>query len=309
MITDASMGFEHAFVTGATGIVGFPLCLELAAAGINVTAYSRSAEESGFPNSVKHRSGDILDENALERAADGADVIFHVAAAVHGSAKDFAEFESVNVRGTENVIQAARRIDAKLVHISTVNVEHYRNGDLGDAYAATKSKAEELVVEAAVVGLDVVIVRPATVFGEKAGRAGWIVDRLLSGSLKILPAPSRKISPVWSADLARAMIGAARVGQSGRTYTVAGPTMSTGEFVNSVCESGGMSRPLISIPAWMFAAPLLMAWWASGVTRWTPPISVESLLSGSSHDGSDAARELGFEYSAIKEIFGGSIFQ
>jgi uncharacterized protein YbjT (DUF2867 family) len=127
---------------------------------------------------------------------------------------------------------------------------------------------------------------------------------LLAGSLKILPAPSRKISPVWSGDLADALIAAAKVGLSGRTYTVAGPTLSTGEFVRSVWQSGGLKGPVILIPGWIFAVPLQLAWWAKGVTRWTPPVSVESLLAGSSHDGSEAARELGFEYSTIDMIFG-----
>lgn len=304
MITDASTGFKHAFVTGATGIVGVPLCRELAAAGVKVTAYSRTAGKYEFPEGVEHIAGDILDQDALEKAAANAEVIFHVAAAVHGSAKDYAEFESMNVRGTENVIRVARKIGAKLVHVSSVNVEAYRNGDLADAYAATKSKGEEVVIAAAKSGLSAVIVRPATVFGSEVGRAGLIVERLHSGSLRVLPAPSRMISPVWSGDLAGALIAAARVGESGQTYTVAGPSLSTGEFVRLVCESGGFTRPKVSVPAWLFAVPLQLMWWVRGVTRWTPPVTVESLLVGSSHDGSAATRELGFEYSAIEEIFG-----
>ena len=304
MVTDTSMGFKHAFVTGATGIVGVPLCRELARVGVKVTAFSRSAGEYGLPESAGHLLGDILDEHALENAARGCDVMFHAAAAVHGSAKTYAEFELVNVHGTENVIRVARKIGARLIHVSSVNVVGFRNGELTDPYAATKSKAEELVTEAAQDGLDAVIVRPATVFGEVAGRAGLIVDRLMSGSLKILPAPSRMISPVWSTDLASALIGAARVGGSGRTYTVAGPTMSTGEFVKAVCENGGFGQPLISIPARVFAVPLQLAWWGREITRWTPPIAVNSLLSGSMHDGIGAARELGFDYTTIREIFG-----
>jgi hypothetical protein len=94
------------------------------------------------------------------------------------------------------------------------------------------------------------------------------------------------------------------VGVSGRAYTIAGSVISTGQFVDEVCESGGFSKPLIRIPALVFAIPLRVAWWLRGATRWTPPVTVESLLSGSSHDGSGAARELGFEYTAINEIFG-----
>jgi dihydroflavonol-4-reductase len=304
MITNPSSGIKHAFVTGATGIVGTPLCSELATAGARVTAYSRSEPSSGFPANIEHRRGDILDVDVLERSVGDADVIFHVAAAVHGSAKNHTDFRRINVQGTEHVIRVAQKIGAKLIFVSTVNVEGFRSGSLADSYAETKSRAEELVLEAGEKGLNVVVVRPATVFGNVPGSAGLIVDRLLSGSMRVLPAPSRMISPVWSRDLAAALIGAARQGKSGRTYTVAGPTLSTRDFVAAVCAAGKLKRPALSVPTWMIALPLQLAWWAKGLTRWKPPVSVESLLNGSSHDGTRAAIDLGFEYSDYQQIFG-----
>jgi nucleoside-diphosphate-sugar epimerase len=303
MVTEPSMRFKHVFVTGFTGIVGVALCRKLIEMGVQVTGYSRGASAYRLPEGVEHVRGDVLDRASLVASAAGADVIFHVAAAVHGSASTYAEFEEMNVGGTQNAIHAASEIGAKLVHISTVNVEGFRNGDLVDPYAATKSKAEELVVEAAANGLEAVIVRPATVFGTEQGRAGLLVDRLLGGSLNVLPAPSRRISPVWSDDLAAALIAAASVGVSGRTYTVAGPTLSTGDFVQGVCDAAGLKKPLVSIPALLFAVPLQLAWWLRSLTRWTPPVSVESMMNGSVHDGDKAAVELGFNYTDVFDIF------
>jgi dihydroflavonol-4-reductase len=304
MVTDPPPTFKHAFVTGATGIVGVPLCRKLVKFGVKVTAYSRTRGESALPDEVDHVCGDILDQAALAAAVEGADVVFHAAAAVHSSASTYSEFERMNVVGTKNVIQASRKIGAKLVHVSTVNVDGFRNGELADDYASTKSQGEEFVIEAARNGDQTVVVRPATVFGNKQGTAGLIVDRLLAGTLKWLPAPSRRISPVWSDDLALALIRAAEVGNSGSTYTVAGPTTSTGDFVRSVCFAAELKRPLVSIPAWMFAAPLQVAWWLRSVTRWTPPVSVESAMNGSVHEGAEAAEVLGFSYTKISEIFG-----
>ena len=298
------MSLNNAFVTGATGIVGAPLCCKLADVAVAVTAFSRTEGRFVFPRRVGQRFGDILDREILQRAVEGSDVIFHAAAAVHGSAKSLSEFIDVNVCGTENVISVARDNGAKLIYVSSVNVAGFRKGELHDPYAESKSQAEELVAEAASEGLEAVIVRPATVFGEKPGGAGLVVERLLAGKLRVLPAPSRMISPVWSSDLADALIGAARVGELGKTYTVAGPTMSTQEFVRVVCESGRFRKPLISIPASMIAVPLRLAWWVRGITRWTPSISVESLLHESIHDGTRAAQELGYRHTAIETIFG-----
>jgi len=304
MVTDPAIGFKHAFITGATGIVGVPLCRALVRAGVSVTAFSRNLTPNVLPEEVVHVRGSILDKDALARAAEGADVVFHVAAAVHGSTSTHSDFESVNVTGTENVIDAALESGANLVHVSTVNVEGFRAGTLRDFYAETKSVAEELVMEAVDDGLTASIVRPATVFGNELGRAGLLVDRLLAGSLRVLPAPSRRISPVWSGDLAKALILAAADDHSGRVFTVAGPTVSTGEFVKSVTGAADTRGVMLSIPAGMFSVPLQLAWWLRKVTRWTPPVSVESLMNGSAHDGAVAASELGFQYTDINEIFG-----
>lgn len=303
MVTDPSMRFNHAFVTGATGIVGVALCRKLIEMGVQVTGYSRGIGDSRLPDGVQHVRGDVLDRAGLISDAAGADVIFHLAAAVHGSASTYAEFEQMNVVGTQNAIQAATEIRAKLVHVSTVNVEGFRNGELADPYAETKSIAEDLIGEAVANGLYAVIVRPATVFGNEQGRAGLLVDRLLAGSLKVLPAPSRRISPVWSGDLAVALIQAAEIGVEGRTYTIAGATISTGEFVKSIASAVGLSGPLLTIPALLFVVPLQLAWWSRSLTRWTPPVSVESLLNGSAYDGTGAAHDLKFNYTLMNEIF------
>ena len=151
MFTDPLTTFKHAFVTGATGILGVPLCRQLVAAGIKVTAYTRSSDAQRLPVDVRHVRGSIVDEVALRNAVGDADLFFHVAAAVHGSAKTFQEFEMINVFGTENVVKVASANKARLVHVSTVNVVGYRSGDLVDAYSATKSIAETKVVEAVAI--------------------------------------------------------------------------------------------------------------------------------------------------------------
>ena len=63
------------------------------------------------------------------------------------------------------------------------------------------------------------------------------------------------------------------------------------------------SFSFLAVPGWMFAVPLWLAWRLKILTRWTPPISVESLLHGSKHDGLDAARDCGFDYSSIEDVF------
>lgn len=304
MVADPPMRFKHVFVTGASGIVGAPLCRQLSEMGIAVTAYTRAGVDLGLASSVRHVQGDILDPEALASAAHGAEVIFHVAGAVHGSASTYSEFERINVLGTANVVRVAADIGAKLIHVSTVNVEGFRRGLLTDPYSATKAQAESLILNAVDEGgLFAVIVRPAMVFGHERGRAGLIVDRMLHRKFKVLPAPSRMISPVWSGDLAVALIRAAEAGETGETYTVAGPSITTGEFVAAVAKGAGVPKPLVTVPAWAITVPLQLAWWGKRITRWTPPVSVESVRTGSAYDGRDAADVLNFSYTPIRDTF------
>ena len=145
MVTDTSIRFKHAFVTGATGIVGSRLCERLSEIGVRVTAYSRTPSRYKQPVGVSEVYGDIRDVETLMTASQGVDVIFHLAGAVHNSYQTFEGYRDVNVRGTENVAKVARAVDAKLIHVSTVNVEGFHSGELKDHYANTKSQAEDLI--------------------------------------------------------------------------------------------------------------------------------------------------------------------
>ena len=160
------------YVQCAAGGVGWRLCRGLVEMGGEVTAYSRNTGDFGLPHEVNHVGGDVLDGAGLADAVQGADVVFHLAAAVHGSASTYSDFERVNVSGTENVVLATRQAGAKLVHVSSVNVDGFRRGQLSDAYASTKSRAEALVLEPVDNGLHAVVILPPPLFGREAGPAG-----------------------------------------------------------------------------------------------------------------------------------------
>lgn len=67
-------------VTGATGNVGLPLVLALAAAGEQVTAVSRGLSNVDLPADVQYRRADLAEPSTLEPAFDGADALFLLAA-------------------------------------------------------------------------------------------------------------------------------------------------------------------------------------------------------------------------------------
>jgi nucleoside-diphosphate-sugar epimerase len=132
-----------------------------------------------------HRYGqDILNYNQLEKAVEGMDFVFHLAACTHvdysidGPMEDRQRFIDVNHKGTWNVLEACRKHKVKLVHVSTSEVygsnmfpgkpmteDHPLNPDAG-TYAVSKCAADhECRVAYEVFGQDVVIIRPFNQYG------------------------------------------------------------------------------------------------------------------------------------------------
>ena len=110
-----------ALVTGATGFVGSHVAEALRRRGDDVTALARSARKAE-PLTAMGASvvaGDLHDVEALQRAVEGQDVVYHVAGLV--AARNEAEFLRANREGTENVVAAMERAGvSRLVLVSSL---------------------------------------------------------------------------------------------------------------------------------------------------------------------------------------------
>ncbi|MFL5738465.1 MAG: SDR family NAD(P)-dependent oxidoreductase [Actinomycetota bacterium] len=115
-------------VTGAAGFIGSRLCHRLVEEGHDVVGFDDLSEGpldnlSDSPE-VAFVEADLRDEQAIDRAASGCDVIFHEAAkrSVPRSLAEPLLTTDVNVRGTVNVLEAARHAGARLVYASSSSV-------------------------------------------------------------------------------------------------------------------------------------------------------------------------------------------
>lgn len=111
-------------VTGGAGFIGSHLARELAKQDDvvifdNLSAGDRNLKD--LPHNVKLVIGDIRDLDALKGAFKGADCIFHLAAqtSVQRSIEFPQETEEINIRGTLNVLEAARYCKAQKVIFSS----------------------------------------------------------------------------------------------------------------------------------------------------------------------------------------------
>ena len=155
----AAYGGMRVCVTGGAGFIGSHLVEALDALGAHVTVIDDLC--NGFRENLSGRSGrvrliegSILDADAMARAAEGASVIFHLAAlgSVPRSVEEPMRYHRVNVDGTLAVLEAARRTGARVSYSASSSaygdtptlpkVETMRN-DPRSPYAVTKLAGEE----------------------------------------------------------------------------------------------------------------------------------------------------------------------
>lgn len=122
-------------VTGADGFIGSHLVEFLVDMGFDVKAfvYYNSFNSWGWLDSVDPRvlksievfAGDIRDPNGVRSAMKGCDVVMHLAAliAIPYSYHSPDTYVDTNIKGTLNVVQAARELGVeRVVHTSTSEV-------------------------------------------------------------------------------------------------------------------------------------------------------------------------------------------
>jgi nucleoside-diphosphate-sugar epimerase len=173
-------------VTGATGFIGGRLARRLARAeGATVTGTGRSlgmARELEAEG-IEFVPADLRDAGRIEALLRGRDTVFHAGASL---GTDLEEARAVNVAATRLLVRAAGEAGVRrLVHVSSVAVygDPDRRSvdesvplatDAPAAYPRTKALGELAAREAAEEsGLELVIVRPACVFGPRS--AIWTV--------------------------------------------------------------------------------------------------------------------------------------
>ncbi len=166
-----------ALVTGGGGFLGKAIVTRLRNRGDDVVSLARGEYPQLTDMGVQTVRACLTDRVAVLRAAQGCDVVFHVAAKASVDSR-YEEFKATNVDGTRNVIQACRESGIKrLVYTSTPSVVH-GGGDIqgGDEslpypaeyvayYPMTKAEAERMVLAANDGDLATVALRPHIIWG------------------------------------------------------------------------------------------------------------------------------------------------
>jgi dihydroflavonol-4-reductase len=232
----------HVYVTGASGFVGSHVARELR---------ERGAE-------VRDDFVELGDRAGLERAVDGCDAVFHVAA-LYSFEAPALELDRVNVEGTRNVLDACRAQKVRrLVHTSSAATCGPVPGreatesdsptfwELSVPYKVTKLAAERLALQAPI---DAVVVNPTTPVGEGDRRptpTGRMIRRVASGRYRAFLDIGLNVVDVR--DVARGHVLALERGRSGERYILGGANLPLGELFAAVADLAGRPRPRLRVP-------------------------------------------------------------
>jgi len=253
-----------AFLTGATGFLGSHVARALAAQGADLRLLVRpnSNTKNIDDLNAERVTGDLRDPASLEQGIAGCDAVFHVAADYRLWVRDPEEMFRANVEGTRAILAAARKNHVRrVVYTSSVATMGFTADALADEnsrvslanmigpYKRSKFQAEQVAIDAARSGLDVVIVNPTTPIGErdiKPTPTGRIVVDFLK---KKFPAyVDTGLNLVDASVCAQGHIAAMEKGRSGERYILGGENLTLKQILDKLAAITGLPSPNVRVP-------------------------------------------------------------
>ena len=256
---------HHVLVTGGCGFLASFIAREALDAGarVRVLAYPGEPRDNVEGLDVEVIEGDVTSVEDCKRAVSEVDTVFHAAAVYQDWAPDPSRMYDVNMRGTYNVLEAARRegVRTTVYTASIVSVGRPEPGTLGDEstayeawsldfpYSRSKLHSRELAEYFAAWGDDVRVVCPGIVFGPGDIRptpSGKLIINSFAGGPAVYF--DGGASYVDVRDAAHVHVLAATKGKPGERYLATAHNLTNEELVRTVDRVAGRERRLIKLP-------------------------------------------------------------
>jgi len=269
-----NLNSKKILVTGSDGFIGSHLVEELVRRGGKVRAFVNynsfnswgwlDHSEPELLNGLEVFAGDIRDPHGVKQAMKGCDVVLHLAAliAIPFSYHSPDTYVETNIKGTLNVVQAARELGIeRVIHTSTSEVygtarfvpiteEHPLQGQ--SPYSASKIAADQIAMSFyCSFNTPVTIIRPFNTYGPRQSARAFIptvITQIASGTRTVkLGAlhPTRDLSYV--ADTVAGFIAAIECERSvGEVINIGSNfEISMGETAKTIAEIMGVDVEIV----------------------------------------------------------------
>ncbi len=244
-------------VTGGGGFLGSAIVRLLISRGETVRSLSRGRYPELERMGVEHICADLADLQAVRRACQGVEAVFHVAAKF-GTWGRYEAYYQANTQATLNLLSVCREVGvSRLIYTSSPSVvfdgRDMRGVDesapyparFEGPYAQTKALGEQAVLQAAREGLPAIALRPHLIWGPGGVH---LIDRIISRAkrLRIVGDGTNKVDTIYVDNAAWAHILAEdglnrNPALSGRTYFVSqDQPMAFAQMLNDILAAGGL---------------------------------------------------------------------
>ena len=308
------------FLTGATGFVGAHVAQMAALQGAELRLLTRSSSNTkNLPIGAEIVVGDLREPEKFASALAGCDALIHVAADYRLWVPDPAEMYKANGEGTRELLRLAREAGVRrVVYTSSVATMGFKKdgtivdeetpvseADMIGHYKRSKWMAEQVAMEAARAGQQVIILNPTTPIGSldtKPTPTGRIVVDFLNGNFPAYVDTGLNLVDVD--EIARMHLVALERGTPGERYILGGENLTLKQILDRLAAITGLPSPTMKVPHAVAMAFALFDEAITGKLRGKEPrATVEAVRMGRKMmfaSSAKAERELGLRVMSVE---------
>lgn len=331
-------------VTGGTGLVGAHLLYKLTANGHNVRAiyratsnlhkvlevfsyYTTETKAEQLFKKIEWLEADIIDIPQLSPVFSEVTEVYHCAALVSFSPKDYRKLRKINIEGTANVVNLC--IDFKIKKLCFVSSIATLGKPISDKkritedlnwnpenshsdYAITKYGAEMEVWRASQEGIPVVIVNPGIIIGPGFWNSGSgpLFSRIYKGLNYHFP---KTTGFVGVADVIDAMVTLMEQNLFNQRYILVSENLSFAKIMKYTAISIDKKPPQKALRKWMIALGWIFQKLGTvvGIKQQITKADINGLFTTSIYENSKVKSAINFKFTPIQEVIQqtGAIFK
>ncbi len=286
-------------ITGASGLVGSYLCIQLQKKNIPFKGIIRKGSSLHLLQEIHPENlvyGDLLEPESLEEHLAEASIIVHSAAIISFDPTDYPLMNQVNIEGTRDLVNLALKYPIKkFIHISSISaIPLNKSEDIAtekntwpgssqpSQYGVTKFHSEVEVMRANAEGLPTIILNPVTILGPgEENRSSTRLFHYVWEEKKFYTAGNLNFLDLR--DFVEVIITFIENDIVNEKFIVNGGQISYFDFFKMIAKYFNKKAPTIKATPFMLEIALFIEWFKSKITGRPPLVTRETAMRGNSN--------------------------